>query len=51
MASSQKDLGAQLLRLLALPGDVTITGSNNCIIRGSGRWQEYKHFPVNNRTI
>ncbi len=76
MASRKKDLGAQLLRLLSLLGDVSITssnftnnsevitlhlpsserrcpicGSNNCIIRGSGRWQEYKHFPVNNRSI
>ena len=76
MASGKKDLGAQLLRLLSLPGDVTITSSNynnnseiitlhlpsserrcpicdsnNCIIRGSGRWQEYNHFLVNNRSI
>ena len=38
---------------IPLPHERTCTscGSNDCIIRGSGSYQSFQHFPVNNRRI
>ena len=77
MATTRKNLEAQVLRMLNLPPDVTIDsseakldsdlitlklpdpqdhicsdcGAAGCIVKGSGRWQELRHFPVNKRGI
>ncbi|MBQ8956100.1 MAG: transposase [Lachnospiraceae bacterium] len=52
--SSEIKADSEVITLrLPQPGEMICPncGESGCISRGSGRWQELQHFPVNNRSI
>ena len=52
--SSSVSVGSEIITISLPHPDRRICphcGGSGCILKGSVRWQEFRHFPINNRSI